>query len=206
MAVDENRVLVPQRIAAALAPGLSVERLHRWSTSAGLVHPVRSDHGGQLFRFDDLVEMLVASEIIDYGVHPRRLISFVRALQKDGIERPLASMRWAVSAGEPFACHADGEWVGSRAPMQTVAIELVDPDEIRARLRDRLEERRGIPGEIESRRGSHAGRPMFAGTRTPVDAVHSYLRRGRPREEILAAFPHLTDADIERAEELLKTA
>jgi uncharacterized protein (DUF433 family) len=42
-------------------------------------------------------------------------------------------------------------------------------------------------------------KPVFAGTRIPVAAVVTYLKRGLPVEEILEAFPQLTKADIEAA-------
>jgi uncharacterized protein (DUF433 family) len=49
-------------------------------------------------------------------------------------------------------------------------------------------------------------KPVFAGTRVPVAAVMPYLQRGLPVEEILEAFPQLTEKDIEVARQLAAVA
>ena len=46
------------------------------------------------------------------------------------------------------------------------------------------------------RRRVHASKPTFAGTRIPVSAVEAFLQEGASDEDILAAYPQLTAADI----------
>jgi uncharacterized protein (DUF433 family) len=54
-------------------------------------------------------------------------------------------------------------------------------------------------GKIERRRKVQGSKPVFEGTRVPVDTVVRYIKRGIPDREILEAFPSLTRADIRAA-------
>jgi len=54
----------------------------------------------------------------------------------------------------------------------------------------------GRPGAVERRRGVLGHKSVFEGTRTPVDAVAAYYRRGLSDAEVLEAFPHLNADDL----------
>lgn len=53
----------------------------------------------------------------------------------------------------------------------------------------------------EKRRKVQASKPVFRGTRVPVAAVRRYLQAGKTIQEILDAFPSLTEEDITAAAE-----
>ena len=49
-------------------------------------------------------------------------------------------------------------------------------------------------------------KPVFAGTRVPVEAVESYLRRDVDDERILEALPQLAPADVAAARDAMSVA
>ena len=74
--------------------------------------------------------------------------------------------------------------------------EVIMLEEVRTDLRRAAAERNREPGRIVKRRRVHASKPTFAGTRIPVSAVEGFLQEGASDEDILAAYPQLTPADI----------
>jgi uncharacterized protein (DUF433 family) len=198
--VREELVGMSAERAAALT-GISTRRLKSWH-QIGLVSP-RVDAQlsprtvVRLYGFDQLVELLVAHDIVQRGHSVRQVRSFVDVLRADH-PKPLRQLRWAVEGDELFVQFPDGTWYGDRRPTQSVLAETIDLDEVRARVHEGLV-RPGRPGDVERRRGAMGGKPVFAGTRTPVAAVRTYLARGASDREILEAFPHLTKADIQTA-------
>ena len=77
--------------------------------------------------------------------------------------------------------------------------QVIDLEEIRARIRRRLSRSSSDAGVIETRRKVQASKPVFRGTRVPVEAVEGYLKAGKSIGEIMEAFPSLTEEDIEAA-------
>lgn len=62
---------------------------------------------------------------------------------------------------------------------------------------ERVVKNPGSPDRDPDKAGQIEGvRPVFAGTRTPVEDVLSYVRRGLPDEDILLAFPDLAHCDV----------
>ena len=96
--------------------------------------------------------------------------------------------------------HADGSWEESRDPYQGVMWQDIDLEEIRTRIRERLQRSSAHEGVIEKQRKVQASKPVFRGTRIPVEAVQGYLEAGKSHDEIIEAFPSLTEEDIEAAE------
>lgn len=202
---SDDLIALPARLAAKLAANVSLGRLQTWYRKGQVLQPASVGRDDRpLYRFEDLVELLVANEILGRGVHPRHLFAFLETL--DNVDRPLSTLKWAVGKGEVFAADQNNAWVGSRRPNQTVAIEIIEPEEIRATLRTQLTERQATPGDIERRHGTLGNKLVFAGTRTPVAAVQAYLKRGYEPDRILKSFPHLSEEDISVAAELLQTA
>jgi uncharacterized protein (DUF433 family) len=74
--------------------------------------------------------------------------------------------------------------------------EIIMLEEVRADLRRAAAQPDRTPGRIVKRRRVLASKPTFAGTRVPVSAVRAFLDRGASEEQILAAYPQLTEADI----------
>lgn len=81
--------------------------------------------------------------------------------------------------------------------------ETVDLEEIRRAIRGHRVRNEAEYGLIVKRRGVMGSKPIFAGTRTPVSALSSYVSRGYSTEQILNAFPHLTPADVDAARDHL---
>lgn len=108
----------------------------------------------------------------------------------------MTELRFAVQGDNLYFRHPDGMWEGGQRPGQIVLAEVILLDEVRADLRRAAAERNREPGRIVKRRRVHASKPTFAGTRIPVSAVEAFLREGASEEDILAAYPQLTAADI----------
>jgi DNA-binding transcriptional MerR regulator len=193
--------------SAAKLLGVSAQRLAAWER-IGLVEPqVRRRVGDRYVRvygLHDLVELRVVKELEDRGQQIRHIRRVVEAHRSPAHGSPLRELRWAVDAGQIYVGFDDGSWFGGRNPRQGVLPETINLEQIRADMRARARERRrdGI-GRVERRSRTLGRKPVFAGTRTPVDAVHAYMRRGIDDATILEAFPHLQQADLDTARELL---
>jgi uncharacterized protein (DUF433 family) len=79
-------------------------------------------------------------------------------------------------------------------------------DVVRARIQQDTKRRGEDSGRVERRRKVHGSKPVFAGTRIPVASVQHYLRQGCAVNEILAAYPELTPADVAAARQDLVVA
>jgi len=60
-------------------------------------------------------------------------------------------------------------------------------------------ERAQLLKRVSSKPGVLGGRPCIAGTRIPVEVVLENLADGVSREELLAAYPSLTEDDLAAA-------
>lgn len=193
---------VSDRRAAEIA-AISRQRLRYW-VKTDLIEPdvereVSPRNVVRLYSLPRVVELVVASALRHQGVslqHIRRIIQYLR---DQGYEAPLREVRFALSGDRVLFQHADGRWEESRHPYQGVMWQVVDLEEIRTRVRDRLLRSADDSGVIEKRRKVQASKPVFRGTRVPVDAVKRYLEAGKSHDEIVAAFPSLTEEDIEAA-------
>ena len=206
--MDEERDPGPDDIigvtverAAALI-GVSVQRLAAWER-IGLVEPGVHDRVAgrhvRVYGLSELVELRIVDELTKRGQPVRVVRRIVEANRSSTIPHPLRELRWATDAGMVFVGFEDGSWVGGRHPRQGVIPEVINLDEIRASTREAALRRMGRPGAVEKRRGVLGRKPVFEGTRTPVDALAAYFRRGVSDAEILEAFPHLSADDLEEA-------
>jgi uncharacterized protein (DUF433 family) len=207
----DELVGVPARSAARIA-SVSLRRLQHWEQN-GLVQPsVRRDLSKRnvvrIYAFDQLVELLVVRELEDRKMHVRHIRAVVEKVRGPEYSRPLSQLRWAVGAGKIYFQHSDGTWGGEERRGQTVMEDMLDLDRIRAAVREGVRKIRAnnSAGQIEKRRGVVGSKPVFEGTRTPVAAVQVYLRRGIAPNDILKAFPHLSLADVQAAQERLGAA
>lgn len=187
---------------AAELTDISRRRLLVWA-NIGLVDPaVRRRVGGRevrLYGFEQLVELRMVRALEDAG-RPTQQIHWVVDAYRSFSPYPLRELTWAVSGREIFVQFPDGHWHGGNQPGQGVMHQVLDLERIRTHLRrDLSRPRRHERGNIEKRRGTLGSKPVFEGTRTPVAAVQSYLKRDIPEKEILEAFPHLSSEDIEAA-------
>ena len=99
--VVDDQVAVSERHAAELS-GFSVRRLRAWD-ARGLVGPsikrqLSERNTVRLYAFDDLVELLVASALVDAGRSPRQIRRVVEHLRNRDYEAPLRELRHSRSA------------------------------------------------------------------------------------------------------------
>jgi uncharacterized protein (DUF433 family) len=160
----------------------------------------------RLYTFQDLVELLVVAELIRRGFHSRTIRRVVERLRRE-YHRPLRQLVFATADGEIYFQHPDGEWEGDQAKDQIVLQSvIIDLDVVRARIQQDTKRRSEDSGRVERRRKVHGSKPVFAGTRIPIASVQRYLRQGYAVNEILAAYPELTPADVEAARQDLVVA
>ena len=184
--------------AAARLAGVTVRQLNYWR-EIGLVEPavtrrLSPRNEVRLYDFTGLVELRIVGALRSRLSlqHIREVISRLRA----SYDRPLTELRFAVQGRSLYFQHPDGTWEGGKRPGQIVLAEVIMLEAVRADLRRAAAERPREPGRIVKRRRVHASRPTFAGTRIPVSAVESFVETGASDEEILAAYPQLTRADV----------
>lgn len=209
--MDDNDDLigVPLRVAATVV-GVQPERLRNWER-VGLVVPKLMQTSGRrryvAYSLEDLVQASVVRELEERQIHIRVIRRVVEAARTKTTPEPLSQLRWGTDAAHVYVGYGDDLWVDGLEPGQLVIVEVINLEEIRAearrKVRTRPDELRGV---IEVRRNVQSSKPVFAGTRTPVDAVVAYLRRDLPDGRILAAFPHLSAEDIDAARAHLVTA
>jgi uncharacterized protein (DUF433 family) len=121
-------------------------------------------------------------------------------LRSRGYDEPLAELRFATRGRhEIYFQHDDGSWEGELGRDQTVLQETVELDPIRKRIRQATRRSKADIGKIDKRRGVRASRPVFAGTRLPVQTVVDWLNNGFTTEQVIDAYPDLTPADVQRA-------
>jgi uncharacterized protein (DUF433 family) len=204
--VPDELIAMPAAAAARFA-GVNERRLRYWD-EAGLLTPgikrqLSPRNTVRLYEFPELVELRVIAALENLGISIRRTRKVVRFLREEGHEAPLRELRFAVAGKEIFFQRPDGTWAGDRNPEQYVfeATITLPLEQYRAVVRQAARAGRGRAelGRIDRHRKVLGHKPVFAGTRVPVSAVLPYLRRGLPTEDILAAFPQLTEADIEVA-------
>ncbi|MEX2324123.1 MAG: DUF433 domain-containing protein [Nitriliruptoraceae bacterium] len=210
MQIEDRLLALPARAAARIA-AVTERRLRGWE-DRGLVEPsvrrqISERNTVRLYDFQDLLAVLIVRELIDHGAHPRTIGRLVDHLRGD-YERPLTQVRWAVDGNRIYVQHFDGTWVGDQAPAQIVLWQVLDLEPLRAHIRNTVGRGR-LPedqGRIVRQRGVMGSKPVFAGTRVPVEAVKIYLRRDVDDERIFDAFPQLTPADAAAARDAMSVA
>jgi uncharacterized protein (DUF433 family) len=208
---NDDVIGVPLKVAASVI-GVPEERLRRWETSRLLVPRLMGEGSRRRYvsySLDELVQGRVIRVLEERGNHIRHIRRVVELYRDRDTPRPLSQLQWATDrdGAHIYVSFSDGVWSDDVHPHQLVMKDVIDLDLIRSQARAKVRERaKADRGRIERRRGVHSSEPVFAGTRTPVAAVESYLRRGHSDQRILAAFPHLTRGDIAAARKQLETA
>jgi uncharacterized protein (DUF433 family) len=184
-------------VAARLA-GATVRQVSYWR-EVGLIEPavvrrISARKEVRLYDFTGLVELRIVAAL--RGTLSLQHIREVMTRLRASYDRPLTELRFAVQGRDLYFQHPDGSWEGGKRPGQIVLAEVIMLAEVRADLRRAVADRGREAGRVVRRRGVHASKPTFAGTRIPVSAVEAYLQDGASDEEILAAYPQLTGADI----------
>jgi uncharacterized protein (DUF433 family) len=198
--LDEQRLAVT-RDSAVRITGLSRRQLDYWART-GLLPPSTDDRltSGRrirLYDFLDLVGLMVAAELKARGVSLQHIRQVIAHLRSRGYEQPLIQLTWATQGRQVYFQHDDGSWEGDLRPDQIVLSQVLNLKPLRREIKEKAQRSGDLAGKIESRRGTLGNKPVFAGTRIPVDTVRRYLEQGKSIDEILQAFPVLSRKDIE---------
>ncbi len=204
----DERIALSAESAAQLA-GVSMRRLRYWQ-DAGLIVPSMQHSFGprntvRLYAFPDLVDLCVAAQLRD-RFSLQEIQRVVRHLRTRGYGAPLRELRFASDGKRMYFQHPDGSWEDGRRPDQTVIPEVIDLVPIVTRVRSAARRSKADAGRVVSRRRLLGSKPVFAGTRIPVETVLEYLKHGYTTAEVLTAFPALTEADVETARKRLGAA
>lgn len=210
--MDESLVAVPLPIAARLV-GMTERRLAEWDERGFLTPTAKRQlserNTVRLYEFGDLIEIRVALALIDQRLslpHVERVIGYLRKAR--GFGNPLRELAFAVVRGKIFFKLPDGTWEGEVRPRQVVFHSVLNLEVIREEMAQRLRDnqKKLRRAAVERRRKVLGHKEVFAGTRTPIEAVLSFLASGASDEEILEAYPHLTPDDINLARSLATSA
>lgn len=186
---------------AARVIDITEHLLRDWARRS-LLEPTERPQVGRssymIYSIEDLVQGRVVKHLRERGVSMQQIRRIVHAVRSRQHPRPLVSLRWAVAGGEAFA-QLDDEWYGGKHPDQGVIPEVIDLEEIRISVRRELSRPRSLAGQITRKRGVQGYRPVFAGTRVPVETVQRYVMAGVAEGEILESFPTLYPDDVAAA-------
>jgi uncharacterized protein (DUF433 family) len=184
--------------SAARLAGVTLRQLNYWR-QIGLIEPavartMSPRNEVRLYDFTGLVELRVVAAL-RARLSLQHIGEVIRRLRAS-YDRPLTELRFAVQGRHLYFQHPDGSWEGGRRPGQIVLAEVIMLEEVRADLRRAVAERHREPGRVVKRRRVLSSKPTFAGTRVPVSAVQAFVDHGAADDDILAAYPQLTAADI----------
>lgn len=201
--LDEERLAFTRRRVADLV-GVDLETIDRWDR-IGLVGASQRGHileGKQvrLYGYADLLEALIIGDLMARdGVsrhYVRQIVEHVRKLKYR-----MGELRWTVAGSRVHFQAPDGQWEdGERS--QFVAVEVLNLEPLRDRIRRGSQREEGTVGQIEQRRGALGNKPVIAGTRVPVATIKRYLAQGFSAERIVRSFPTLTLVDVESVRRL----
>src|SRR6185437_8405987 len=192
---------VPDKRAANLAH-ISLRQLHYWDQT-GLVVPsikrqVSQRNVVRLYSFQDLLSLLVAAQLRN-RISLQHIRRIVAQLNQRGFAEPLRELRFATHGTHVFFQYPDGSWSGDPLPDQVIFHQVIELEALRAKIPAVAERDPASAGRLVRRRGVMGSKPIFAGTRIPVETVQRYLDAGCDAAAILAEYPSLTAADIEAA-------
>ncbi|HKN98438.1 MAG TPA: DUF433 domain-containing protein [Pseudonocardiaceae bacterium] len=200
-AMVDERLLAVTRDTAAKIARLSLRQVDYWAKTdlvpASIDGAVSASRRIHLYSFLDLLALSVAAELKQRGVSLQHIRQIVRHLKSRGYDRPLTQLAYATIGKQVYFQLEDGTWEGGLRPDQIVLHEVLNLRPIRDRITEGVHRDRAQVGRTERRRGALGSKPVLAGTRIPVDTVRRYLQAGRSEAEVLAAYPDLTEADLE---------
>jgi uncharacterized protein (DUF433 family) len=198
----DDLIALPGEKAVDLAK-VTLRKLRYWDIT-NLVRPsiskrVNARQTVRLYDFNDLIALFVTAQLRQRKFTLQHVRKVVEHLRSRGYAEPLAELRFATCGDQIYFRHPDGSWEGDIQPDQTVIAEVIDLGMIRSIIRAGVGRSAETAGRIERRRGRQGRRPVFAGTRIPLDAVVGRLNHGQSPAEVLEAYPDLTPEDIELA-------
>lgn len=198
----DNLIAFPAKRAADLA-GVNSGVLLYWDLTQvirpGIHRRLGVRTNVRLYNFDDAVALLVVAELRSRGLSLQNIRKVVNHLRSRGYRQPLSELRFATVGKEIYFQHPDGSWEGGAKPDQLVLHQVLNLDLIREKVRAGAGRPESSRGKIERRRKTMGNKPVFEGTRIPVETVRRWMDCGRTTEQILDAFPDLVREDLEAA-------
>jgi len=196
-----SELAVSDKRAASLAR-ISLRQVRYWDET-GLVVPsikrrISQRNTVRLYSFQDLLSLLVAAQLRN-RISLQHIRRIVTQLSKRGFVEPLQELIFATYGDHVFFQYPDGSWSGDPLPDQVIFHQVVELEALRAKISTVAERDAGSAGRLVRRRGVMGNKPIFAGTRIPVETVRRYLDAGCDTSEILAEYPSLTAEDVEAA-------
>jgi uncharacterized protein (DUF433 family) len=192
---------VPDKRAAALAH-ISLRQLRYWDQTGLIVPSVKKQISHRnvvrLYSFQNLLSLLVAAQLRN-RISLQHIRRIVAQLNQRGFEEPLRELRFATHGPNVFFQYPDGTWSGDPLPDQVIFHQVIELEALRAKIPTVTERDPASVGHMVRRRGVMGSKPIFAGTRIPVETVRRYLDAGYETEAIIEEYPALTPADIEAA-------
>ncbi len=201
--LSDDLVMVTAERAADLAD-IPRQTLRYWEKTE-LIKPtisrqLSSRNIVRLYALPQLTELLVAAKLRKMpGItlqHMRKVLGHLR----DVYDAPLRELTFAVVGKQIFFQHPDGSWT-CEFDDQALIPKTLPLEMIRKPAREMARQGRSPAdyGVVEKRRGVMGSKPVFKGTRVPLEAVLSFFNAGRSPKEVLAAYPSLTEDDLSKA-------
>jgi uncharacterized protein (DUF433 family) len=198
--IDRDALVALPAVDAARLADVSVGQLRRWAeqgiVTPSVASPVSAHRSVVLYGFHDLVALLVAAELREH-VSLQHIRQVVEHLRDRDFQRPLTELHFAVKGKQIYFRLPDGTWEGGRSPRQIVFHQTLSLEPLRARIRAATQRPATLAGRVETQRGRLGSKPVFAGTRIPVETVRGYLAHGYTPRDVVKAYPSLTLEDIE---------
>lgn len=202
----DNVLMIFTTDQVARLAGISRGRLRYWEKT-GTFEPtyIDSPYPGpytRIYSFQDLVNLRAIARLrVDFGIELDELRNVTTYL-RDHRDTP-----WSELAVRVYGTHLvfrdpeSGQWISAK-PIGQLTFEMEflnvrnESEREARRLMRRSEDQYGV---ISRNRNVMSNRPVFAGTRIPVETVIRFYRAGYDRAEILDQYPTLVDADIDAA-------
>lgn len=182
--------------------GVSVNQLASWDRNGfytpELAHEDRKVPFARLYSFRDLLNLQILDTLRNESKvpmpHLREVRENLNALGDDSwTGTTLYVLNRRVIFDHPDT--GDREEVVTGQGVLGIPLKVVRAN-MKRKIEDARERKSGDIGAVEQRRNVVRNRPVFAGTRIPVDVVRAFIDAGASDSEILAEYPRLTIKDI----------
>ncbi len=201
---EPYHVLALNITGAAQVTGLSKSTLRSWR-SAGIVQSsfdddLADDSGREIYGFRDLLNLRALADLRrDLGLRTEDLGRAGRYLTGHR-DTPWSKLGFGADGRHLVLLDAaTGRWETDR-PDEVRSIDLTELiEDVRLRVDAALQRSPEQIGRIERHRGVLGNKPVIAGTRIPVVAIHELADTGYSTQAIIDAYPHLHVADVEAA-------
>lgn len=198
----ETDFMVPGERAARIA-GIPRRKLAYWEKTR-VVEPnyhrrLSPRVSIRLYDLQRLSDLLVAVELRRREISLQHIREVLAHLRARGYR--ISALNYQVVGNEILYQDADEPWEGSRKRYQPLLPDVLDLEPIKLKVQEatRTERREVDAGRVVKVRNVISSKPVFAGTRIPVEAVWEYLDYGKTPDEIREAYPRLTQADLDKA-------